>query len=81
VWFWQQAIKDRYYALRVPLSGWLWLMDYEIEIALTCRMSSKSRAAIFFNSEIFAEKRLIVPVPKEGTCLKLKGHVMLLSHC
>jgi hypothetical protein len=38
---------------------------------VTCRRSSKSRAAIFFISETFAENRLIPSLPKEGTSLKL----------
>lgn len=38
---------------------------------LTCKMSSKSRAASFFISEVFLLNFLIVPHPKVGTSLNL----------
>jgi len=36
-------------------------------------MSSKSRAAIFFISEVFLKNRLMVSLAKVGTCLKLSN--------
>jgi len=39
---------------------------------LTCSISSKSRAANFFISEVLFEKRRIVSWPKVGICLKLQ---------
>jgi hypothetical protein len=47
---------------------------------LTCRRFSKSRAAIFFISETFAEKRLMVSLPKEDTCLKLRQMLCRVSY-
>ena len=42
-------------------------------------MSSKSRAASLFNSEMLLENRLIVLLQNVGTCLKLY-RIMLLSY-
>jgi len=39
---------------------------------LTCKRSSKSRAANRFNSELLLEKRRIVLRPKVGVCLYLE---------
>jgi len=40
---------------------------------LTCKRSSKSRAANRFNSELLLEKRRMVLRPNAGVCLYLEG--------
>jgi hypothetical protein len=71
VGFGKQSVKDRDNTLIIAVSQLATLKTCTI----TCRRSSKSRAAIFFISEMFAEKRLIPSLPKDGTCLKLTANV------